>query len=83
MSVHVTIRTDEKTVEKLDQVAEQLDRNRNWVVNEALNQYLEMHDWRLGHIRQGIADTDAGRSITTGELKDRIRKRHAGRTERT
>jgi predicted transcriptional regulator len=81
MSTLLTIRTDDTTVEKLDYIAQSLDRNRNWVVNEAISQYLDMHAWRLEHITQGIADTDAGRSITISELEARIDNRHAKRTQ--
>jgi predicted transcriptional regulator len=58
-----------------------LDRNRNWVINDAIKQYLESHAWRLEHIQRGISDSDAGRTITLDQLKKRIEKRHKSRTK--
>ena len=42
MSTLISIRTDEDSVAALDLIAESLDRNRNWVINEAIQNYLEM-----------------------------------------
>lgn len=76
MSTLVSVRTEESTIEQLDRIAQQMDRNRNWVINEALKNYLELHEWRLEHIRQGISDSEAGRTLTMEELNARIEKRH-------
>jgi len=42
MSVSVT---PEKQ-EKLDAIANSLDRSRNWLVNHASDYYLEIYDWQ-------------------------------------
>jgi predicted transcriptional regulator len=78
----MSVRTDEAIVEKLDQIAESLDRNRNWVINDAISKYIEMHEWQLSEMKKGRADTDAGRTISTDELRARIAKRHAARTKK-
>lgn len=79
MSTLVSVRTDESTVEKLNQIAASMDRNRNWVINEAISNYLELHAWRLERIQSGIADTDSGRSVTLDEVRARISKKHKDR----
>ncbi len=78
MSTLLSIRTEEANVEILDQIAGTLDRNRNWVVNEAIRSYIEWHQWRREHLAQGRADTESGRLIGSDELLTRITKR-AGR----
>jgi predicted transcriptional regulator len=82
MSTLLSVRTEETTLEQLDRIAESLDRNRNWVINEAIRHYVEMHAWRLEHVKQGMADTDAGRSITTDDVRARIKRHHAERTQK-
>jgi predicted transcriptional regulator len=79
MSTLVSLRTEEALIEKLDEIATEIDRTRNWVINDAIKQYLETCAWRLEHIQQGIADSDAGRTITLDQLKRRIEKRHKAR----
>jgi RHH-type transcriptional regulator, rel operon repressor / antitoxin RelB len=82
MSTLLSVRTDEAVVDKLDQIAESLDRNRNWVINDAISKYIEMHEWQLAEMKKGRADTEAGRTITTDELRARMAKRHATRAKK-
>ena len=76
MSTLISVRTDESTIKQLDRIAESLDRNRNWLINEAIRQYLDLHSWQYEQIQKGIADSNSGRTITTDQLRARIQKRH-------
>jgi predicted transcriptional regulator len=76
MSISLSFRTEENTRQQLDQVAESLDRNRNWVINAAIENYLDLHRWQLEHIEQGIRDSDEGRTHSTAEIRARLHKRH-------
>jgi len=42
------------------------------VVNEALKGYLEVHQWQIDHIRQGLHEADAGKFASAREVKRRI-----------
>jgi predicted transcriptional regulator len=50
MSVSVT---PEKQ-EKLDAIANSLDRSRNWLVNQAIDYYLEIYDWQTKRIQERL-----------------------------
>lgn len=39
---------------KLDTIAASEERSRNWVVNQAINQYLDIHDWQTMRIRERL-----------------------------
>ena len=60
MSISLTFRTEENKRDQLDKVAGSLDRNRNWVINEAIDSFLELYRWQLEEIEKGIADHAAG-----------------------
>ncbi len=49
--------------EKVDQVAERLERSRNWIIKQALGAWLEQEEERERLTREGLADVDAGRVI--------------------
>ncbi|BBA34049.1 putative transcriptional regulator [Methylocaldum marinum] len=55
-----TVRTDGETVKRLDQLAAQLDRSRNYLVNQAIQEYLKLHAWQIQKIEAGIAAADRG-----------------------
>jgi predicted transcriptional regulator len=55
-----TVRTEPDIVHQLDSMAESLDRSRNYLVNQAIKEYLEAHAWQIEKITQGIAAADRG-----------------------
>lgn len=74
MSISLSFRTEEDKRAQLDQLADTLDRNRNWVINEAIDAYLDLHKWQLEEIEKGIAATDVGRSYTHEQMKVYVAK---------
>ena len=62
----ITVRTAKEIVDRIDALATASDRSRNYIVNQALRQYLETHDWQAERIEEGIADARAGR-VRPGE----------------
>ena len=79
MSISLSFRTEEDTRNDLDRLAESLDRNRNWVINEAIAAYLDLHKWQLEHIEQGTRDIDEGRTYSTEEVRARLAKKARAR----
>ena len=63
-----SVRTDPKKVRKLDKLAEQQDRSRNYLVNQAIDQYLELLAWQDERIKEGIKAADARRFVSDNEM---------------
>lgn len=72
MSIALSFRTEESTREELDRIAGALDRNRNWVINQAIESYIDTYRWQLDHIEQGIEDAKAGRTLSTEQVRARF-----------
>lgn len=68
----LSFRTEEKTRDELDKLAEVLDRNRNWLINEAIDAYLGLHRAQIEEIRKGEADIAAGRWFTTDQIRAQL-----------
>lgn len=64
-----TVRTDSKKVKKLDKLADQMERSRNYVVNQAIDQLLEVHAWQVKRTKEGIEAADEGRFATDAEME--------------
>jgi predicted transcriptional regulator len=56
----VSFRTAPEKIEALDRVAAALDRDRSYVINQALDVFLEVHDWQVAHIARAKKEADAG-----------------------
>jgi len=56
-----SVRADSKKVKQLDKIARQQDRSRNYMVNQAIDQLLELHAWQSERVKEGIKAADEGR----------------------
>jgi predicted transcriptional regulator len=64
----ITVRIDEDKKRALDVVASALDRDRSYVINEAVDAYLELHRWQIEQIKKALAEADEGDFATHEEI---------------
>ena len=72
----ITFRVDMQKMKALDIIATGLDRNRSYVLNEAISNYLEVHQWQVDHIKQGLRQANAGEFAKDTEVAAAFGKRH-------
>jgi predicted transcriptional regulator len=78
-----TVRLTSEKQQQLDALAQALDRSRNWLVNEAIDQYLAMQAWQLEQIQQGLDEADRGDLVPHAQVLAEARaKIHPARTPR-
>jgi predicted transcriptional regulator len=58
-----TVRIALEKQQQLDALAQALDRSRNWLVGEAIDQYLAVQAWQLAQIQAGLAEAEAGQLV--------------------
>ncbi len=68
MSKSVTFRADEAKLQVLDHLAEAMQRDRSYLINEAVDQYLEVQQWHAAQIQAAIVGADAGEFATDQEV---------------
>jgi len=64
----ISFRLETKKKEALDAIAATLDRDRSYILNEAIDAYLEVHRWQIEHIKEGIRQADAGEFASDAEV---------------
>jgi predicted transcriptional regulator len=57
---NVTVRMRPEVQHKLDKIAANLDRSRNWLINQAIEQYLDLYDWQTVRIRERLKQAERG-----------------------
>ena len=72
----LTIRAAKETVSEIDALAAAMDRSRNYVINQAIRQYLEANAWQIERIKEGLADARAGRVDPADEVFAAIAGKH-------
>ena len=68
---------------RLDAIAANTDRSRSYIVNEAIDYYLDLYDWQTRRIeeRLGRAQSDDAKWIPHDEVFDRLEKKIKARME--
>ncbi len=64
-----SVRMEEKKLQRIDKLAKTTNRSRGWLINQAVDRYLEYEEWYLRAVEAGMEDIKAGRIISHGELK--------------
>lgn len=64
----ITIRTGSDTVKKISAIARAMDRSRNWVIEDALKQYIDQQAWYFEGVQQSQASLAAGKGIPHEEV---------------
>jgi len=72
-SGNVTVRMPVKTQKKLEHIAASFERSRNWLINEAIDNYLDVYAWQEQRIRERLKKADKGGTFyTRSQVSDLI-----------
>lgn len=70
-----TVRIDPEKQKQLDTLAKRLDRSRNYVVNQAIEDFLETHAWQVQQIERGLSEARRGEFVSNEKI-DRLFDRY-------
>lgn len=65
--VNITVRLAKDAVEFLDELGKSLDRDRSYLIKEAVESYISLHRWQIEEIKKAVAEADAGQFLTDEE----------------
>lgn len=64
----ISFRLDARKRRALDVIARAQDRDRSYVLNQAIDAYLDVYQWQIEHIQRGLREADAGEFATEAEV---------------
>lgn len=64
----VTVRLDHEKRAAVDRIAQASQRDRSFIINEAIDAYLATHRWQVEHIEEGLRQAEAGEFATEDEV---------------
>jgi predicted transcriptional regulator len=65
----ISFRIDAEKVAKLDSIAKAMDRDRSYLLNEAVESYLNEQQRFIAMVKEGLEDVRAGRTISHEEVE--------------
>ena len=71
-SGNVTVRLQGETRKKLDHIATDLDRSRNWLINEAIENYLDVYEWQEKQIRERLNKAEKKGKFNTAKQVSKV-----------
>ena len=75
----ISFRTQAEKIKVLDSLASLQDRDRTYLLNEALDHYLDLNQYHLSQIREGLQQANAGKLMDHADLKHKFAKRRSKR----
>jgi predicted transcriptional regulator len=66
---NLNFKTDTTKVKALDRLASSMRRDRTFLLNEAVDQYLSMQEYHLSEIEKGLAEVKAGKAADFDTVK--------------
>ncbi len=69
-----TVRLDDDIMDRVDGLAKVLSRSRSWVINQAIDRFLEYEEWFVQEVKDGLAEVEKGEIADHGEVIARFRK---------
>jgi predicted transcriptional regulator len=71
-NVTTTVRLDSDAVSFLDELARGEDRDRSYLIRQAIANYVELRRWQIEEIRQAIKEADAGLFASDEEVEEQF-----------
>jgi predicted transcriptional regulator len=71
----VSFRLDAEKVAELDELGKAQARDRTFLLNEAVDAYLDVQRWQLAHIEESIRQADSGMGKPHKEVVAKWRRR--------
>ncbi|MCA0257566.1 MAG: CopG family ribbon-helix-helix protein [Proteobacteria bacterium] len=63
-----TIRVPDEVADRLDQIAQKLDRSRSYMAAQAIEDFVSREEWQLEEIEAGLAEAESGEFASDEEL---------------
>lgn len=71
--LNVTVRVDKEHVDTLDQLGEYFDRDRSYLINQAIERFIAQQQWQIDEVNKAIEEADAGRVMTHAEFAKKVK----------
>ena len=69
-----TIRVNDDMLGRIDSLANTLTRSRSWVINQAIERFIDYEEWFVQEVKDGLKEIELGKIATDDEVTAKFRK---------
>ena len=74
-----TVRMESRTLKRIDGLAHAMSRSRAWVINQAVERYLDYEEWFVGEVMHALKQVEAGEVLEHREVVKRLELKRAAK----
>jgi predicted transcriptional regulator len=76
-----TIRIEGRTLKRIDGLANAMSRSRAWVINQAVERYLDYEEWFVAEVKQALKEAESGRLVEHETVVKRWERKRAAKVD--
>ena len=65
----ISFRLDTEKKKAIDEIAQNMDRDRTYVLDQAVAAYIDIQKWQIDHIEEGVRRAKAGEIAADEEVE--------------
>ncbi len=69
-TVPLAVRISERKAREVEALAKATDRPKSWLLEQALDAYLETQTWQIARIERGLAEIERGEAVAHEEVAE-------------
>ena len=69
-TVPISLRVSEQKAREIEALAKATDRPKAWLLEQALDAYLETQSWQVARIERGLAEIERGEAVAHEEIAE-------------
>ncbi|HVA39225.1 MAG TPA: ribbon-helix-helix protein, CopG family [Candidatus Binataceae bacterium] len=73
-----TVRMSGATLKRVDSVARAMSRSRAWVINQAVERYIDYEEWFVAEVKKGLAEVRVGAVVEHAAVRRKWERKRAG-----
>ncbi len=74
----VSVRLPAKLKKRIAGIAKKMDRSQNWLITQALENYVGLYDWQVEEIKKAVHEADNGGKFSSHEeVFSTLMKKHS------
>lgn len=74
MKIMTTVRMEDHLLDRVDGIAKSLSRPRSWIINQALERFVDYEEWFELEVKAGLTEVERGDVALDTEVRSAFNK---------
>ena len=65
----ISVRVPTDIAQRLEKLSQSVDRSKSYLAAEAIEEYLDLHEWQVQAIQDGLQEIEQGKTVDLLDVK--------------